>query len=112
MKPLLRTASVIFLLLTCAMGQQSQSASAANSSQSADQALDKRFHEYADALTKRDLATLDKIWATDYTFVNPQGKLVTKSERMTNLKSGATEFKAINPQREKLNVHGDMAVDI
>jgi len=31
---------------------------------------------------------------------------------MTNLKSGATEFKSINPQREKLQVHGDVAIDI
>jgi ketosteroid isomerase-like protein len=112
MKTLLRTASVIFLLLTWAMGQQSQSAASTNSTKSADPALEKRWQEYADALTKRDFATLDKIWAPDYTFVNPQGQLVTKAERMANLKSGATEFKAINPQRERLAVHGNMAVDI
>lgn len=112
MKPLLRTASVIFLLLTFATGQQSKSASSTHSSKSTDAALEKRFQEYADALTKRDLAALDKIWASDYTFINPQGQLVTKAERMANLKSGATEFKAINPQREKLKLHGDMAVDV
>jgi len=112
MKPLLRMASVILLLLSCATGQQSKSTASANSTKSADQALEKRFQEYADALTKRDFAALDKIWASDYAFVNPQGQLVTKAERMANLKSGATEFKAINPQRERLKVHGDMAVDI
>jgi ketosteroid isomerase-like protein len=111
MKRLLATASIIFLLVTWVVGQESGSATA-NASKSADQALEKRFHEYADALTKRDLATLDKIWASDYTFVNPQGALVTKAERMVNLKSGATEFKAINPQQERVARHGDMAVDI
>jgi ketosteroid isomerase-like protein len=108
MKPLLRTASMLFLLLSCAMGQQSSSAT----SNSADQALEKRFQEYTDALTKHDTATLDKIWASDYTFVNPRGALVTKAERMANIKSGATEFKSINRKQDKVMIHGDIAIFI
>jgi hypothetical protein len=63
-------------------------------------------------LTKRDSAILDKIWVPEYTFINPRGEVVTKEQRMANLKSGATEFKAINPQQEKLQLHGDIAIDI
>ena len=61
---------------------------------------------------KRDTATLDKIWANDYTFINPQGAVVTKAERLANIKSSATRFKAIDPQQEKVTTHGDVAIDI
>ena len=77
-----------------------------------DQALQERMREYTDALTKRDLTALDKIWASDYTFINPRGELVTKAQRMENIKSGATEFQAITRERERLQVHGNVAVVI
>jgi len=110
MKRALNAITVLVLFTSCALGQQSGGAAkAGNPSQ---QALQKRFREYADALTKRDTAALDKIWASEYMFINPQGALVTKAERMANLKSSATEFKAINPQQEKLSVHGEVAIDI
>jgi ketosteroid isomerase-like protein len=108
MNQLLRLVCVILLFTIC-VGAQS---SGTTKSPAADPALEKRFHEYADALTKRDLDTLDKIWAADYTFINPRGELVTKAQRMENVKSGATEFKSINPQRERLQVRGDVAIDI
>ena len=76
------------------------------------QDLEKRFREYADALTKRDLTTLDQIWTDDYVFVNPRGELVTKSQRLSNLKAGATEFQAIRPKSERTEVHGNMALDV
>jgi ketosteroid isomerase-like protein len=76
------------------------------------QDLEKRFREYADALTKRDLATLDQIWTDDYVFINPRGELVTKSQRLSNLKAGATEFQAIRPKSERMEVHGNVALDV
>ncbi|HYG99650.1 MAG TPA: nuclear transport factor 2 family protein [Terriglobales bacterium] len=111
MKQLRHLATIIVLVAISAAAQQTGT-STTTASTTADQALENRFREYADALTKRDLATLDRIWASEYTFINPRGELVTKAQRMTNLKSGATEFKSINPQREKLQVHGDVAIDI
>jgi ketosteroid isomerase-like protein len=108
MKQFLATAGIIFVFIAAALGQQSGSAT----SNSTDQALEKRFQEYADALTKRDTAALDKIWASDYTFVNPRGALVTKAERMANIKSGATEFKSINRKQDKVTLHGDIAIAI
>jgi ketosteroid isomerase-like protein len=102
------------ILLSCmAVGQVSSKPKADTSQNSGvEQALDERNREYAEALTKRDLTALDRIWAGDYTFINPRGELVTKAERMANIKSGATEFQAISPQREQLHVHGNVAVEI
>src|SRR3954453_7625121 len=67
----LRTISIFFLVTSWALGQQSGKAATAGNA--TDQTLQKRFSEYADALTKRDTAALDRIWASDYTFINPQG---------------------------------------
>lgn len=115
MKQLQRLTSTVLLLAALAISlaaQQSGSGKSMTAGAGADKALENRFREYAEALTKRDMATLDRVWAAEYTFINPQGELVTKAQRMQNLKSGATEFKSINPQQEKLQVQGDLAIDI
>jgi len=77
-----------------------------------EQALEKKAHEYAQALTKRDVEALDEIWTADYTFVNPRGELLSKVQRMANIKSGTTEFQTMRPKKERLHVHGDFAVEV
>src|SRR4051812_44103075 len=52
--------------------------------------------QYTQALLKKDVAALDRIWADDLTFVNARGELLSKQDRMANIKSGATAFKTIN----------------
>ena len=83
-----------------------------NKTSSVKQDLEKRSREYSEALTKRDLATLDQIWTADYVFINPRGELVTKSQRLSNLKAGATEFQAVRPKSERMEVHGKVALDV
>jgi ketosteroid isomerase-like protein len=105
------------LLLASSFGAAQESRNSATSSKShtssvADKDLQKRSQEYADALAKKDVAALDKIWADDYTFINPQGELVTKAQRLANLKSGSTEFQSVTPRQEQLHLHGNVAVDI
>ncbi len=78
----------------------------------AEQALEKKAHEYAEALTKRDVETLDEIWTADYTFVNPRGELLSKAQRIANIKSGTTEFHTMSPQKERLHVQGNFAVEV
>ncbi|MCU1285610.1 MAG: hypothetical protein JWO13_1960 [Acidobacteriales bacterium] len=112
MKRLLFVAIISIAFSTLAMSQEGSKQTDKKSSSGTAQVLENRFREYADALTKKDTQALDKIWAPDYTFINPQGELVTKVQRMENIKSGATEFQAIRPQREQLKVHGNIAVDI
>jgi ketosteroid isomerase-like protein len=102
---------MIVLLMSCvAWGQESGKTS--GESTKVDQALESRFHEYADALKKHDTAALDKIWADDYLFINPRGELLTKAQRMENARTGATSFEDIMPQREQLHVKGNTAIDI
>ena len=84
----------------------------ASGSAGAEQALEKKAHEYAQALTKRDIETLDEIWTADYTFVNPRGQLLSKAQRIANIKSGTTEFHTMSPQKERLHVQGNFAVEV
>jgi hypothetical protein len=84
----------------------------AGGSAGAEQALEKKAHEYAEALTKHDVEALNEIWSTDYTFVNPRGELLSKAQRIANIKSGTTEFQTMSPQKERLHVQGNFAVEV
>src|SRR5215210_4669698 len=66
--------------------------------------------QYMQALLKKDLAALDRIWADDLTFVNARGELLSKQNRMDNIKSGATAFKTINMSDQRVRTYDDAAV--
>jgi ketosteroid isomerase-like protein len=93
-------------------GKKTSSIRKAGGSGGAEQALEKKAHEYAEALTKHDVEALNEIWSTDYTFVNPRGELLSKAQRMANIKSGTTEFQTMSPQKERLHVKGNFAVEV
>src|ERR1700733_9727904 len=93
-------------------GKETSSIRKAGGSGGAEQALEKKAHEYAEALTKRDVEALNEIWSADYTFVNPRGELLSKAQRIANIKSGTTEFQTMSPQKERLHVQGNFAVEI
>ena len=58
-----------------------------------------------------DVVELDRIWTDDYTFINPQGALVTKAQRIANFSSGNTDVAIIDNEREiTVRVYGDMAI--
>lgn len=65
---------------------------------------------YKQALLSRDLTELDRIWSDELTFVNPQGKLLGKQNRMDNVKSGATAFKSIQFSEVSIRQFGQAAV--
>jgi ketosteroid isomerase-like protein len=53
----------------------------------------------------------ERIWSEDYTFINPQGGLVTRAERLANLASGATNVvEGVNQREIVVRVYGDNAV--
>ena len=93
-------------------GKKTSSIRKAGGSGGAEQALEKKAHEYAQALTKHDVEALNEIWSIDYTFVNPRGELLSKAQRIANIKSGTTEFQTMSPQKERLHVQGNFAVEV
>ena len=73
-------------------------------------ALAERVRTYREAIAKRDLTTLDDIWADDYTFTNPHGAFLTKKQRLENLKSGHTQVEPVANEDQDVRVYGDTAV--
>ena len=59
------------VLLSFALGQSSTSQQPANST--SEQEVRQMMEKYRTAILQRDIATLEKIWADDYVFVNAAG---------------------------------------
>jgi ketosteroid isomerase-like protein len=71
------------------------------------QAVDK----YRSAILKRDTAALEQIWADDYTFVNGAGEMLSKAQRLQNIKSGATSLDSVTQGDDvKVRIYRDTAV--
>jgi uncharacterized protein (TIGR02246 family) len=77
----------------------------------AEQEVRTLFQQFLQALARRDVVWLDRLWTDDYTFINPMGQLVTKKERLANLTSGATSLETIDHVSDVLvRFYGDTAV--
>jgi ketosteroid isomerase-like protein len=53
------------------------------------------IRHYREALKAKDLAALETIWTDDYVFVNGHGQLRTKSDRLADIRSGASSIDSI-----------------
>ena len=56
------------------------------------------IEKYRAAILRRDIPMLEKIWADDYVFVNAAGEVLTKAQRLANIKSGATTLESIKEE--------------
>src|SRR5881397_2985082 len=65
-----------------------------------EQEVRQMIQKYRSALLQRDIPVLEKIWADDYVFVNASGEVLTKAQRLSNLKSGATTLESINEEEK------------
>ena len=63
-----------------------------------EQEVRQMIQKYRSALLQRDIPMLEKIWADDYVFVNASGEVLTKAQRLSSLKSGATSLDSINEE--------------
>jgi uncharacterized protein (TIGR02246 family) len=69
------------------------------------------MEEYKEAILDSDTAALARIWTDDYTFINPQGALVTREQRLANIGSGSTTVQVIDDEREiTVRLFGDAAI--
>ena len=88
MKRFISHLAINIALLSFAFGQSPTSQQPANST--SEQEVRQMIEKYRTAILQRDIATLEKIWADDYVFVNAAGDVLAKAERLANIKSGAT----------------------
>jgi len=83
---------------------------AQGSSDDVEQKISDLLDQYTKALLDKDSAALDRIWADDLSFINLRGELLTKQNRMDNIKTGATSFKSIELTDKKVRVYSEAAV--
>ncbi len=67
--------------------------------------------ELKQAIVASDTPRLARIWTDAYTFVNPHGALVPRTQRLANFVSGITRIDVIDGERETtVRVYAEMAV--
>jgi ketosteroid isomerase-like protein len=107
-KPILLTAALTIPLLSSAVGQ----ARADNTGKdgAAEREVKQVHKERLEALVKADISTLDKIVGDDLIYVSPVGRVQTKAEIVSDLKSGALKVSSIEQGVPNVRVYGQTAV--
>lgn len=82
----------------------------ADSTKNDEQAISTLLDKYNDALLKKDAESLDQIWADDLSFVNLRGQLLSKKDRIDNIKTGATKLKSADVSEKNIRMYGNTAV--
>jgi len=110
MKHCILQLAISIALSSFAFGQSSPQQNSENSkSEQEVKQMSEKFHS---ALVQADIPILQKIWADDYLFVTASGEVLTKDERLRNIKSGATKLEAINEEEDvKVRVYQNSAVE-
>jgi ketosteroid isomerase-like protein len=75
-------------------------------------AVGKFMDEIAAALSKNDAAALEKLYDAEYTVVSPMGKVMNKSERINEVKTGGIKYDSYMIDDRKIRVRGNTAVVI
>ena len=113
------TAAVMAASLVCALAPAAARAQAAAkkpahraaaTTAGVEDEIKKMEMERAAAAVKADTATLERMTADDYTFINRRGQLLTKADTMSRLKSGDIKLTANDVSDLKVRVYGNTAV--
>ena len=104
-------ARALFTLVALAPTARAQAPTSSPSQGDPAQEVRQMQKRFADAIQHSHTATLAKMWADDYTFTNGAGQLVTKAQRLANLRTGATNVQSADETDIKVRVYGrDAAV--
>jgi ketosteroid isomerase-like protein len=109
MKGIIPSIIITVALVSFAFGQSVTQKESADSK--SEQEVRQAIEKYRAALLRRDVSALEQVWTDDYFFVNAAGEMLSKAQRLANLKSGATTLESINEEEElKVRVHQYTAV--
>jgi len=75
-----------------------------------EEAVIKLENSWNEALVKRDMGTLGRIFTDDYIFTDPDGMMLTKSQVLGMLKSGEDVVTSAVSTDMKVRVYGNAAV--
>lgn len=83
---------------------------AASPAENVEQAITKMEREWAEAIVKADIATLDRVMADDWVMTTWDGQTRTKAQSIEEFKSGVTKLTAADIGDLKVRVFGDTAI--
>ncbi len=75
-----------------------------------EQSVRQYFDELNAAMLKDDFAARERLYADDYTNININGEVQTKTQWLTNQKNSPWSFASLNREIESVRVMGDTAV--
>jgi ketosteroid isomerase-like protein len=103
-------ASIVLLFtVSCQLFAQAKPAAPAKSA-SVEQELIKLENDWSNASVKRDAAVLGRLLADDWTNIDPDGTVVTKTQFLADHKSGVDVVSSAVADEMKVRVYGDAAV--
>jgi len=73
------------------------------------QSIPPLLDQYTQALMKKDMAALQRLWADDLVFINPRGQTLTKAQRLENVRTGSTAFRSIDVADVSVHPYGEVA---
>jgi ketosteroid isomerase-like protein len=104
--------SMIFVGL-CSIGlAQSGPSPTAEQRTPEQEAVHKAVDEMVSALDHNDVPALERLTTPDYTFVNPYGKVFTRSQYFELIRSGTLKVESYNHDEEMIRLYGNTAVVI
>jgi ketosteroid isomerase-like protein len=75
-----------------------------------EQVVAKLERDWADAIVKGDVATIDRILADDFSYTNWDGTIETKAQHIEGIKSKVYKVESLNLENLKVRVFGEAAV--
>ena len=106
---LLRLGAVVLLAVSLVGSSRAQELTGDKAEQVKKEIL-KIEEERSQALERGDIATLDRILADDYVYVNVFGELNAKSVRLATTKSGVSKHESLKEDDFRVHVYGDTVV--
>jgi ketosteroid isomerase-like protein len=94
--------TIISLILIVACGKKGSS--------NAETKLRDLNNQYDSALLKNDLDALNKLYAEDFVYTNPEGKVLNKSEQIANIKASEVRLEQGLSTNVKVKIYGNTAV--
>ena len=98
--------AVLFLMAASGAARAGPRASTAED----EAAVRKVEEEVVAAFQKNDADALDRLWASDYTFINPVGLVLGKAQRLALFRSGKFRYDSIQVEDLRVRVHGTAAL--
>ena len=75
-----------------------------------EQSVRQTINDLAAALSRSDIAALDRIYAADYVVTNENGEMSNKTTRLAAIKSGSLKFESVVFSEINVSVYGNAAV--